>query len=72
VQNVLEKDVEWLCDHLFTQNGVIFICGGTEMSKDVGNVIFKSLVLHTKVPYKAFSLSSQLKQQRVIVEEIFG
>ena len=35
-------------------NGVIFICGGTEMSKDVANVIFKALVMHTNVPYKAF------------------
>ncbi len=72
MQNVLEKDVEWLCDHLFKQNGVIFMCGGTGMAKDVDSVIFKALVLHVQVPYKAFSLSSQLKQKKVIVEEIFG
>jgi sulfite reductase alpha subunit-like flavoprotein len=64
---VLEKDVDWLTEHLFARDGVIFICGGTGMSKDVNNVIFKSLTQHTKVPYKAFSLLAQLKQKRTIV-----
>jgi sulfite reductase alpha subunit-like flavoprotein len=68
----LEKDVSWLTEHLFSHNGVIFICGGLEMSKSVSNVIFKALTAHVKMPYKAFSLSSELKQNKTIVEEVFG
>lgn len=40
VQNVLEKDKNWLQEHIFKNNGVVFICGGGGMCKDVGNVIF--------------------------------
>lgn len=41
------------------------------MCKDVGNVIFNAVAAESKVPYKAFSLISQLKQQKTIVEEAF-
>lgn len=37
------------------------------MSKDVNNVIFKALTLQAKAPYKAYTLSNQLKQQKIIV-----
>lgn len=42
------------------------------MSRDVNNVIFKAITMEVKVPYKAFSLASQLKQKRTIVEEVYG
>ena len=64
--------MDWLKDHLFERDGLIFICGGEKMSRDVNQVIFKALSAHTKVPYKAFSLSAELKRKRVIVEEVYG
>lgn len=33
VQHILEKDVDWLHDHIFKKNGVVFICGGLGMSR---------------------------------------
>ena len=72
VQNVLEKDVQWLSEHLFARKGVIFMCGGKGMAQDVNNVIFKSLTIQAKLPYKAYSLSAELKRKKIIVEEIYG
>jgi sulfite reductase alpha subunit-like flavoprotein len=64
--------VAWLTDHLFKRNGVIFICGGEGMAKAVDKVIFQCLRAHVSVAYKAFTLSNKLKEERTIVEEIFG
>lgn len=61
-----------MAEHLFKRNGVIFMCGGKGMAQDVNNVIFKSLTIEAKMPYKAYSLSAELKRKKVIVEEIFG
>jgi len=72
VQNILEKDLDKIVSHLFSENGLIYICGGSSMFKDVNAVIFKALTIHTKMPYKAYSLSSELKRKRIIVEEVFG
>lgn len=58
VQNLLEEDVDYIHQHLFKNNGVIFICGGSMMAREVNNVIFKALTQEVKLPYKAFSLSS--------------
>ncbi len=71
VQHLLEEDLNWLQEHIFRNNGVVFICGGGSMCKDVGNVIFNAVAAETKVPYKAFALVSKLKQQKTIVEEAF-
>lgn len=38
------------------------------MSKDINNIIFKAAVNNVKLPYKAFTLISLLKQQKTIVE----
>lgn len=72
VQDVLEKDVDFLHQHLFTNNGVVFICGGEGMSKAVYQVLFKAYTKECKLPYKAFSLGATLKQKRTVVEEVFG
>jgi len=68
VQNVLWKDKDWLQQHLFRNNGVVFICGSGGMCEDVGNVFFNVVAALVKIPYKAFSLIAQLKHQRTIVE----
>ena len=72
VQDVLEKDIDWLHDHIFKHNGVVFICGGASMSKDVNNVIFKAVSKEVTMPYKAFALVAQLRTKKVIVEEVYG
>lgn len=72
VQQLVEEDVDWIQEHLFRLNGVIFICGGQEMSREVTNSIFKAITAELKVPYKAFSTITQLKHNKTIVEEVFG
>lgn len=72
VQNLVEKDVEFIHEHLFKRNGVIFICGGTEMAKEINNCIFKAVSLECKVPYKAYTMGQSLRANKTIVEEIFG
>lgn len=42
------------------------------MAREVGNVIFKAITIEVKLPYKAFSVSAQLKQKKTIVEEVYG
>lgn len=68
MQNILENDKDWLQQHIFKNDGVVFICGGGGMCKDVGNVIFNVAAAEVKVPYKAFAQIAQLKQKRTIVE----
>ena len=52
---MLEKDKDWLQQHLFRNNGVVFLCGSGGMCKDVGNVIFNVVATEVKIPYKAFA-----------------
>jgi sulfite reductase alpha subunit-like flavoprotein len=67
VQHLLESDAGWLQEHLFRNNGVVFLCGGEGMSRDVNQVLHNVIVAETKIPYKAFTLKSQLKEKRTIV-----
>ena len=57
IQNLVEKDIEWLQDHLFKNNGVLFLCGGSAMAKDVNNVIFKAIMSEVQVSEKALRIS---------------
>ena len=43
---------------MFKNNGVVFLCGGESMSKDIGQVIHNAIVAEVKMPYKAFTLKS--------------
>jgi len=38
----------------------------------VDKIIFKSIQLHSKIPYKAFSLAASLKKDKTLVSEVFG
>ena len=72
VQHLLQKDVPWLQEHIFKNNGVIFLCGGQGMSQEIDQVLHNVIVAEVKVPYKAFTKKSELKKNGTIVEEVYG
>ena len=51
---------------------MVFICGGLGMSREIDQVIHDAMVKEVKMPYKAFTLKTELKQKRTIVEEVYG
>lgn len=56
VQNLVKEDKEFFGRHLMKDNGVIFVCGGSEMAKNVESQIFEAIKLYEKIPFKAFKL----------------
>jgi hypothetical protein len=42
------------------------------MSREIDQVLHNVIVKEVKIPYKAFTMKTELKQKRTIVEEVYG
>lgn len=46
MQDLVKEDRQFFKEHLFDNNGVIFICGNKGMAKSVDTELFESIKLH--------------------------